>query len=150
MIFLLKKILIGLQITVMKKDIQSREDIVVLVDNFYEKVQQDEIGYFFNEVAQIHWEHHLPKMYAFWEQILFQTGGFKGNPLAAHQRVHALSPFSEKDFKAWVSLFHQTVDELFEGSVAELAKQRAESIAQVMMVKVIYQGIGIKSSGLKK
>ena len=45
----------------MKKDIENREDIVVLINRFYEKVKKDEvIGYIFNDVAKVNWEKHLP------------------------------------------------------------------------------------------
>ncbi|WP_367274609.1 group III truncated hemoglobin [uncultured Lutibacter sp.] len=49
------------------KDINNREDIELLVNKFYEKVKVDEtIGYIFNEIANINWDKHLPKMYDFW------------------------------------------------------------------------------------
>ena len=49
------------------KAINNREDIELLVNKFYEKVKVDEtIGYIFNEIANINWDKHLPKMYDFW------------------------------------------------------------------------------------
>ena len=121
----------------MKKDISNRADIQQLVDIFYIKVRADEtIGYLFNEVAQVNWEQHLPRMYDFWENILFQTGSFKGNPMAAHVQLHQKSPLSAAHFDRWQQLFLATVDELFEGDMAELIKQRALSIATMMRIKV--------------
>lgn len=121
----------------MKKDISNRADIQELVDTFYIKVRADEtIGYLFNEVAQVNWEQHLPRMYDFWENILFQTGSFKGNPMAAHVQLHQKSPLSAAHFDRWQQLFNATVDELFEGDMAELIKQRALSIATMMRIKV--------------
>ncbi len=50
----------------MMKDIENRTDIEVLVNAFYQKVQQDPlIGYIFTDVAKVNWKHHLPKMYEF-------------------------------------------------------------------------------------
>lgn len=50
----------------MKKDIESRACIENLVNTFYQKVKEDElIAFFFDEVAQLNWEKHLPKMYDF-------------------------------------------------------------------------------------
>jgi len=122
----------------MKKDIANRADIQQLVDTFYIKVRADEtIGYLFNEVAQVNWELHLPRMYDFWENILFQTGSFKGNPMAAHVLLHQKSPLSAAHFDRWQQLFLATVDELFEGEMAELIKQRALSIATMMRIKVL-------------
>jgi hemoglobin len=121
----------------MKKDISNRADIQQLVDTFYIKVRADEtIGYLFNDVAKVNWEQHLPRMYDFWENILFQTGSFKGNPMAAHVQLHQKSPLSAAHFDRWQQLFLATVDELFEGDMAELIKQRALSIATMMRIKV--------------
>jgi hemoglobin len=121
----------------MKQDIRDRADIQLLVDTFYTKVRADEtIGYLFNEVAKVNWEQHLPRMYDFWENILFQTGGFKGNPMVAHVQLHQKSPLSAAHFARWQQLFLTTVDELFEGDMAELIKQRARSIATMMQIKV--------------
>jgi len=50
----------------MKKDIENRDDIIRLVNTFYDKVKPDEtIGYFFNRVVDVNWEKHLPVMYNF-------------------------------------------------------------------------------------
>jgi hemoglobin len=121
----------------MKHDIKDREDIKLLIDAFYTKVRADDtIGYLFNEVAKVDWEHHLPRMYDFWENILFQTGGFKGNPMAAHVLLHQKSPLNAAHFQRWLQLFLTTVDELFKGDRTELIKQRARSIATMMQIKV--------------
>lgn len=121
----------------MKKDITNRADIQVLVNTFYNKVRADEtIGYLFNDVAQVNWEHHLPRMYDFWENVLFQTAGFKGNPMAVHAQLHQKSPLSKAHFDHWLKLFMTTVDELFNGDKAEIIKQRARSIATMMLIKV--------------
>lgn len=122
----------------MKNDITNRSDIQLLVDSFYDKVKKDEvIGYLFNDVAQVNWEQHLPRMYDFWQNIIFQTGGFKGNPMTVHAGLHEKSPLSKEHFAHWLKLFLATVDELFEGEKAELAKQRARSIATMMQIKVV-------------
>ena len=48
----------------MKKDIENREDIILLVNTFYNSVKENKtLGYIFNDVAKIEWESHLPKMY---------------------------------------------------------------------------------------
>lgn len=121
----------------MKADITNRSDIQQLIDSFYTKVRADDtIGYLFNDVAKVNWEQHLPRMYDFWESIIFQTGNFRGNPMMAHMALHQRSPLSKSHFDRWLSLFNQTVDELFEGNNAELAKQRALSIATMMQIKI--------------
>ncbi|MGG9960029.1 group III truncated hemoglobin [Ferruginibacter sp. SUN106] len=122
----------------MKKDIESKTDIELLVNAFYEKVKADEtIGYIFTDVVKVNWEKHLPVMYNFWENSLFYTGTYEGNPMEMHKHLHHAISLSAEHFKQWVLLFANTVDELFEGKTANLAKQRAISIATVMQIKIL-------------
>lgn len=122
----------------MKKDIESISDIQLLVDTFYEKVKADTIiGSIFTEQVKVNWEKHLPVMYRFWENSLFYTGTYEGNPMEMHKHLNRAIPLSAAHFKQWTKLFIDTVDELFEGTVATLAKQRAISIATVMQIKIV-------------
>ena len=118
----------------MKKDIQSRDDIELLVNKFYEKVKADAvIGPLFSKV---NWDKHLPVMYQFWDNAIFFSGGYTGNPLQTHQNIHKMFPFTKDHFDVWLQLFTSTVDEFFAGEKAALAKQRAISIATVMQIKI--------------
>jgi hemoglobin len=121
----------------MKTDLENREDIEKLVNQFYEKVKKDEvIGYFFTEVEQVDWVKHLPVMYDFWENVLFYTQNFQGNPMVKHLALHQKSSLQPKHFEQWVRLFCETTDELFEGFNAELIKQKASNIANIMQIKI--------------
>ena len=127
-----------------KKDIVSREDIETLVDSFYKKVIKDDtIGYFFNKVVKLDWEKHIPIMYDFWETTLFHQAIYKGNPMKIHVDLHAQEPLKKVHFDQWLSIFNETVDELFQGEKANLAKTRALSIATIMQIK-IHQDSGKK------
>jgi hemoglobin len=120
-----------------KRDIKKREDIIELVDGFYIKVRADgDLGPIFDQVAHTNWEKHLPVMYDFWENVIFHTGQYTGNPMTAHQRVHMLHPFTKAHFTRWLELFRETLHEKFEGVNTELANQRATSIATVMQLKL--------------
>lgn len=124
----------------MKKDLENRKDIELLITTFYDKVKADDtIGYIFNEIAKVNWEKHLPIMFDFWENVLFFTGGYNGNPMIVHQHLNRVVPLTQQHFKQWEKLFTETVDELFDGTNAILAKQRALSISTVMQVKIISQ-----------
>ena len=93
----------------MKKDIQTKEDIGYLVDVFYDRVLKDEkIAHFF---AHLNFEKHKPKMVQFWSFVLLDEPGYTTNVFDKHANLHANSA----DFNEWVSLFHATVNELFEG-----------------------------------
>lgn len=120
----------------MKPDIQNREDVILLVNSFYDKVKADDtIGFIFNDVARVNWEKHLPVMYDFWEAVLFFTGTYEGNPMTTHRKLNDVVKLRPEFFKRWIALFTSTVDENFEGAKAELAKQRALSIATVLQLK---------------
>lgn len=124
----------------MKTDINDRKDIELLVNAFYDKVKTDVvIGYLFTDVARVNWEKHLPIMYDFWENILFQTGNYNGNPMLRHKELHEKSTMEAAHFRHWNYLFNLTVDELFEGAKAQEIKMRATNIAQVMRYKTLGQ-----------
>ena len=69
----------------MKKDIENIADIEILVNSFYDKVKQDDkIGFIFNQIIGSDWSHHLPRMYHFWNMVLFSQPGYGGNPTRVH------------------------------------------------------------------
>lgn len=114
-------------------DLSSRADIVRLVDTFYDAVRADDIlGPIFDGVAHVDWATHLPKMYDFWETVLFGRAGFKGNPLAVHLELGRRTPLGGREFDRWLLLFHATADALFAGPLADEAKLRAARIAVMM------------------
>lgn len=118
-------------------DISSRADIARLVDSFYDRIRADaRLGPIFDDVAHVDWETHLPRMYTFWEAVLFGVPGFRGNPMAAHIAVDRQETLSADDFARWLALFHATVDDLFDGPVALVAKQRASQIALSMQARL--------------
>ena len=92
------------------RDIASRADIERLVNGFYERVRGDELlGPIFDDVAQTDWALHLPKMYDFWEGVLFGVAGFRGNrcpsivnsPAACHWATGSLGGSSTCFTRAW-------------------------------------------------
>jgi hemoglobin len=122
----------------MKKDIRNRIDIELFVNNFYDRVKTDPvIGYIFTEIAKVNWERHLPVMYNFWENALFYSGTYKGNPLELHKHLHRVMPLEPRHFDQWIRIFNETIDELFNGPKADLAKERAYSISQIMQRNIL-------------
>ena len=78
-----------------------------MVNSFYDKVKADKaIGFIFNDVAKVNWEKHLPVMYNFWENVLFFTGAYSGNPMIAHEKVHQQVNFTAAHFEEWLKLFY--------------------------------------------
>ncbi|ANQ47677.1 group III truncated hemoglobin [Flammeovirga yaeyamensis] len=124
----------------MKKEIENREDIIVLVNSFYDKVRQHPtLGPFFNEEIKINWDTHLPIMYDFWESNLFSVNKYKGNPVVTHQSVDKVSPIEQKHFGHWLQLWFNTLDEHFEGQNADTLKSRARNMSHMLFMK-IFQG----------
>ncbi|MEO9965383.1 MAG: group III truncated hemoglobin [Reichenbachiella sp.] len=118
-------------------DILNRADIDQLILDFYKKIMVDpQIGYFFTEVVSLDLDHHLPKIADFWETTLFHQAKYKGNPITPHVAMHEKSPMTQAHFDRWVEVFCQTIDKRYEGEKAEMAKQRARSIATVMLIKI--------------
>jgi hemoglobin len=121
----------------MKKDIGSREDIELLMKTFYDHLLSDErISYIFTDVAKIDIEKHLPIIVDFWETVILHKNVYHNNTMKIHLDLHKKSVLSKEHFEVWLSHFNTSVDELFEGTNALLAKQRAKSVATVMQIKI--------------
>ena len=121
----------------MKKDIANREDLLKLVTLFYNKLLSDKsISYLFTDVAKIDLPHHLDILVDFWDSVLFQHDVYRKNAMQPHLILHSKSPLQKRHFEIWLRYFNESVDELFEGEKAFLAKERALSIATVMRIKI--------------
>ena len=121
----------------MKPDIQSRDDILQIIEAFYKRLLADPVmAPIFLEVAKIDLEEHLPILVDFWDSILFFTATYQGNAMEPHLRLHDEYPFKKEHFRRWLAFFNLSVDENFEGKKATLMKDRAKSIAILMEVKV--------------
>lgn len=121
----------------MKKDIENRDDIVLLVNSFYEIVRENKIlGYIFNDVAKVDWQEHLPKMYSFWGSLLLEEHSYSGNPMGKHIELSKIASMTDTEFSEWFLLFKETVDNLFAGEIADKAKFRGEHIARMMLHKI--------------
>ena len=61
------------------KDIETREDIELLLTRFYDvAIVDDEIGHHFADLDLVT---HLPVIVDFWEKVLFGKNIYFGNPL---------------------------------------------------------------------
>lgn len=116
-------------------DITTFEDIKLLVDTFYSKVQKDKfIGPLFNEKIGNRWPEHLEKMYRFWQTILLEVHSYSGSPFPPHKQL----PVAKEHFDRWMAIFTETTDSLFEGPLAEEAKLRAKNMAEMFNYKIDY------------
>lgn len=121
----------------MKRSIESKADVDLLVKEFYkEALKNPVIGHFFTEVVQLDLHEHLPKIQNFWSDILLGSKLFKGNPMTKHLALNQLSPLHNEHFDEWLHLWEMTVLKYFEGEKANEAILRAKNIASLMKFKV--------------
>jgi len=110
-------------------DILSEADVKLLVNTFYDKVRKDEIlAPVFEPIIKDNWEMHLSRMTDFWSTLLLYTKKYKDDPMPKHLPL----PIGKDHFDRWLLLFNLTIDELFEGTIGENARKRANSIAKIM------------------
>jgi len=123
----------------MKNDIVNREDIYLIVNEFYKKLLMDEnMNHFFEKFNQTNeLEKHLQILVDFWDNILFYSGTYQRNAMLPHIELNKEKPFKELHFNIWLNYFHQTIDENYIGNNANIAKNRATSIATIMKLKTL-------------
>lgn len=122
------------------QDILERKDVEMLVNTFYGKVRNHEtLGPIFNGI--IHdWPLHLEHLADFWEMILLQTGpgANRFNPVRVHREVDIKMDhtMSQVHFGNWLELWFVTLNENFEGKVADHAKEHARNMASILFFRV--------------
>lgn len=118
-----------------RKDISNLNDIKLLVDTFYTRIQADQLlGPIFGERIQDRWLIHLDKMYRFWQTVLLEEYTYNGRPFPPHAQL----PVDHEHFATWLALFTATIDKLFTGDKAEEAKWRAAKMAEMFEHKIAY------------
>ncbi len=111
-------------------DIEKKADIELLVNTFYTEVLKDEqLKPFF---INLNFEHHMPRLVHFWSFILLDEEGYKTNMTETHAKMALTTEL----FDTWVKLFSETVDSLFQGEKANLAKERAMLLGWTMKSKL--------------
>ncbi|WP_409417503.1 group III truncated hemoglobin [Flavobacterium sp. PS2] len=122
----------------MKKQIENREDISLLVNTFYTKIRANtEIGFYFNDMIK-DWDEHLEKLTDFWETNLFAVKKYKGNPIEAHNKVddYFNHQISSHEFGIWLNVWFETLDELYEGENVDTLKRRARKMSTFLYLSM--------------
>lgn len=121
----------------MKKDIQTRADLKLLLRAFYSRLlTETKLHPYFEKFRddQI-LEKHLTDLADFWENSLFYEGSYKKNVMEIHKKIDRTNKLKAKHFEAWLFHFEQAVDKFFAGENSDNLKSRARSIATVMQIK---------------
>lgn len=104
-------------------DISSRKDIEQLITQFYSDLLKIET---IRPVFQhIDFPKHIPHIVHFWAFVLLDEEGYTTNVFEKHLNL----PIETAMFDQWLAIWIETVDRLFKGERAELAKQRATTLA---------------------
>lgn len=120
-----------------RTDNLTRDDILHLVDAFYDKVQADAVlGPIFNPAVH-DWPAHKEMLVKFWSSVALGSREYRGNPMAAH-RSH---PIVDEHFGHWLALWQVTAREVLGEDKAELMYQYARRIAQSLRY-----GLGLDKS----
>jgi hemoglobin len=114
-------------------DLTDRADVEALLRRFYGRVMVDDVlAEPFAELRIRGLDTHIPVMADFWETVLFRAGLYRGSALHAHRQVHQRTPLTSRHFVLWLTAWNNTVDEMFQGSIAEHAKIQGARIAWAM------------------
>jgi hemoglobin len=113
-----------------RRDIETRADCERLVRVFYGRALSDPIiGFLFTDVAHLDLEAHVPRITNFWDTILLGAHSYGGGAFRPHIELHRKVSLTSGHFERWLYLWRTTVDELFAGERAELAKAHAMRVA---------------------
>lgn len=117
-------------------DIRNKEDVIIFVNEFYQKVRIDMLlgPVFAAIIVDDNWEPHLNRMYSFWNTVLFGEKDYSGNPFSKHANL----PITGTHFQRWIDILHETVNENFEGDKADEIKMRAEKMRIMFESKLEY------------
>lgn len=116
------------------RDIEDRADCELLVRSFYGRALTDPmIGWIFVDVAKLDLEEHVPVIASFWETILLGASSYRGGAFRPHAAIHARAPLRSGHFERWLLLWRTTIDELFAGERAELAKAHAVRVGRAFL-----------------
>lgn len=118
----------------MKQDITNSSDVELLVKTFYSNLLlNEEVKPIF---AHVDFEKHMPHMIAFWEFVLLDKEGYTTNVFDKHVNL----PLKAEHFAIWLSTFEKTIHSLFVGEKANMAIQRAQTIAYSFETKMKQMG----------
>ena len=103
-------------------DITTRDDVTRLIRRFYDRLLRDvQVKHIFEPLDL---GEHLPKVIHFWCFVLLDEEGYRTNVFEKHLPL----PLKPEHFDVWLNHFTSSVDELFKGEIAEMAKQRATAL----------------------
>ncbi|MFT5233568.1 MAG: hemoglobin [Candidatus Krumholzibacteriia bacterium] len=111
-------------------DLTNTADITHFMTNFYDELLTDpKVAPIFEGLDM---PAHMPRIVAFWENMLFGGGRYSGSPFDRHVPLN----LEKEHFEIWYEVFCRVLNNLFEGPKASLLKERAYSIAHIFSHKL--------------
>jgi hemoglobin len=112
------------------KDIETEEDISFWLHRFYEKLLSDPVTA--PKFEDLDLKAHMPKLVQFWAFVLLDKPGYTTNVFEKHIHLN----LEKVHFDLWLQYFRETIEQLFVGEKAEMAKQRVTLLATTFMHKI--------------
>lgn len=110
-------------------DIINGDDVKVLVDTFYAEAQKDELVSPIFERFIDDWDAHHIKLYQFWRTVILKEAAYQAKPVQMHYKMG----IEQKHFDRWLEIWLKTVDNLFIGTNADIAKHRGRTMAKAFL-----------------
>jgi hemoglobin len=127
-----------------RRDLDSRSAIHDVVVHFYREIVFDPVlAPVFDEVAEVDWTVHIPKLIDYWCRVLLHEPGYEGRIVTAHREVHDREPFGDEHFQRWYELWTASIDALAAGPFAERAKQHAARVAASLANRLVRAPVGL-------
>ncbi len=111
-------------------DISNTVDIEKLMTLFYDRLLVNPIAA--PVFASTDMEAHMPRVVAFWSNMLFGGGLYSGSPFDRHVPLD----LKKEHFEVWFQTFCGVLDGLHSGPRATMLKERAHSIAFIFSHKL--------------
>lgn len=125
--------------TAMKYDSITEQSVGILVERFYAKVRCDAVlAPIFESALAGRWDEHVATIREFWYSALRVKRDYRGDMLAAHQRLGRLP---RSLFARWLALFRETVDEYFMEAPAKIIEDRALKTARNLESALAHDGV---------
>lgn len=111
-------------------DLTTTEDITKFMEDFYDVLLADPTAAPIFEGIDM--QAHMPRVVAFWGNMIFGGGRYTGSPFDRHIPLD----LTTEHFEIWYAAFCSTLHGLFEGPNADLLQARAYSIAFIFSNKL--------------
>lgn len=117
----------------LKPDLDSADNITLMVDRFYEALLNDELmAPLFLEVAKVDLADHLPTISQYWQKMLLGDKTYKNNTMAKHRAINKSQAFTKEHYQTWLDHFSNTAERHFSGPYTDKALNIARNVVTNM------------------